>query len=134
MSLEQLLANLGLNIAANVIYDLLKSFAKDTREPTVQALESYLASHLSVDGANIKAAKILEFLAEKGNIVITNSSIEAAKQITMSSSPGSICVFGNNSTSSTMKTAIETKDNAQIRMQGGAKIVQDEDGSIKFYT
>lgn len=66
MDLEQLLTGLGLNIAANAVYDFLKSFARDEKEPTLKKLNEYLASHLSVNGANIKAAKIIEFLAQGG--------------------------------------------------------------------
>lgn len=132
MTLETLLLNLGLNVAANYIYDLLTSYGRESTAPTVEGLQEYLVSHLKVDGASVKAEKLIEFLAQKGNISIINSSVHAAKQVSMGSAPGTVCVFGHNSRSSTDKTAIEASHDAAIKMQGGAKIVQNEDGSISF--
>lgn len=121
MSLEELLVSLGLNLAANAIHEIIKKFAREGKEPTIENLQRYLSSHMNVDGAQIKAEKIIEFLAQHGNIVINSSSIHAARQVTMASNYGTVCVFGNNSTSTTNQTGIVAGQGAQIVMSGGGQ-------------
>ena len=101
---------------------------------TVGGLRAELSSRLNIENANIKASNLIEFLANNGDIRIIGTQIYASNSITMASSPSAKFEFGDISASRTDKTSIETGRGAQIVGQGGAKIVQDEDGSIKFYT
>ena len=89
---------------------------------------------MRVDGADIKAETIITFLAQRGDIVITGSRIYAAEKIEMGSALGTKFVFGYNSSSSTSKSSIQAGHGAFIQCQGGAKIVQNFDGCISFYT
>ena len=134
MTIEQIIADLGLNVTANFIYDLVKQFFARTPIPTTDGLRDYLASHLSISGVRIEAARLIDFLARNGDITITGSDIRAGERITMASAPGTELRFGHDSAARTDKTAIVAGPGAEIRAQGGAKIVQNPDGSIDFYT
>jgi hypothetical protein len=133
MDLSQLLINLGLNVASNAIYDIVRFALRRSPEVTHDSLQKELAAFLRVDGADIKAETIITFLAQRGDIVITGSRIYATEKIEMGSAPGTKFVFGNNSSSSTSKSSIQAGHGAFIQGQGGAKIVQNSDG-ISFYT
>jgi hypothetical protein len=128
MNLEQLLFQLGLNITSNAIYDLIKLF------PTTNGFTKGLESQLNINNANIQAQTILEFLAQKGDIVISGTSIFAQNSIIMQSAKDTKVIFGEGSASSTKNTKIEAGYGAKIVMQGGAQVRQSSDGSISFYT
>jgi len=134
MTLEQLLIQLGLNLSSSFVYDVIKEYFKKEKNPTVEGLKTELSSSLDIEGAEIKSNNIINFLAENGDITISGTQVYASKSITMTSSQGTKFTFGNNSKSTTDKSSIEAGHGAQIQGQGGARIVQDEDGSIKFYT
>ena len=134
MTVEALLASLGVSLSASAVYDIAKAYLTKTQNPTPQGLRDHLASHLSIDGAKIVAEKLVEFLAQNGNIIITRSDVSARDQITMASFAGTVLRFGHGSSNRTETTGIEAGPGAEIRMQGGAKIVQNPDGSIGFYT
>ena len=88
---------------------------------------------MSIDGADIKAEKLINFLARNGDISITGTTIYATDRITMASSAGTSFRFGDQSTSETNNTKIDADESAFIKGQGGAKVVQNEDGSILFH-
>ena len=134
MDISNLLITLGLNISSNVIYDIIENYLKKTTSPTKEGLKETLISELKINGAEIKADKIIEFLAKNGDITIEGTSIYASEKIELVSSKNTFFSFGNNSISKTDKTAIETRGNSKIVGKDGAKIVQDKDGSIRFYT
>lgn len=134
MTLEQLLAQLGLNMSSSFVYDVVKDYFQRKKKPTVKGLKAELSSRLDIKGADIKSDNIINFLAENGDITISGTQIYASKSISMASSEGTKFTFGNNSRSSTDKSSIEAGHGAQIQGQGGARIEQDEDGNIKFYT
>lgn len=131
--MEQLLLQLGLGVTSNAIYDFLKSyFVKNPKADSVQ-LKINLASFLDIKNANIAADKIINFLAQNGDIRIEGSNIYANDSIKMFSSQKTKFIFGNNSASETKNTKIEVGNGAFIQGQGGAGIKQNEDGSISFY-
>lgn len=99
-----------------------------------EALKNKLVSFLNIQGAEVKAEKIIDFLASNGDIMIEGSSIYANQSISMFSQQNTTLIFGNNSVSATDKTKIEAGHGAFIQAQGGAGIKQNEDGSISFYT
>ncbi|MFC1613138.1 hypothetical protein ACFL23_02285 [Patescibacteria group bacterium] len=134
MTLAQLLISLGLNISSSFVYDKVKSYFGKEKSPTIEGLKKELSSHLKIENANIKSDKIIQFLAKNGDISIDGTQIYASKSITMASNKGTQFSFGNNSSSKTDKSAIEAGRDAKIVGQGGAKIEQDENGNIKFYT
>jgi hypothetical protein len=132
MDISQLAIDLGLNIGANALWSIIKNYVTTTKNPTLDGLKEKLVSELKIKNADIKAEKIIGFLAQNGNITIKGTHIYAGKQITIASSEGKSFDFGNNSTSETENTKIEAKGNSKIVGHGRAKIVQ-KDGSISFY-
>ena len=134
MTLEQLLIQLVLNISSSFVYDVVKGYFQKEKKPTAEGLKAELSSCLDIEDADIKSNNIINFLAENGDITISSTQIYASKSITMASAQGTKFTFGNNSKSSTDKSSIKTGHGAQIQGRGGARIIQDEDGSIKFYT
>ena len=132
--MEQLLIQLGINLASSVIYELVTMYHRSTPNPTIEGLKNYLASKLVIEGANIKASTIVDFMAKNGDIIIQGTNIYAPQAVNMASSHGTQLIFGNNSVSATDKTKIEAGHGAHIVATGGAGIRQNEDGSISFFT
>lgn len=132
MSLDQLLASLGLNVASNALYEIVRRYARSTPTPTAAGLKRELTSALNVLNAEVAADRIIEFLAHTGTITISGTQIFAAERITMASRPGTRVSFGGGSISRTNTTSIEAGYGARVEMQGGAMIVQNPDGSITF--
>lgn len=133
MTIEQLLIQLGVNLTSNFIYERVRDYFKQAQNPTVEGLKGALAATLNIENAEINAAKIVNFLAQSGDITISGTQIYAPDSITMESNKGTQFDFRNNSSSTTDKSSIRAGLGARIVGKNGAKIVQD-DGSIKFYT
>ncbi len=131
--MNELLLSLGVNIASNAVYDFLKS-ALDTPLTTRAQLVDRLSSQLNIANARIAAERIIDFAAQNGDINISGSYIYATDSITMSSASGTRFTFGNNSTSKTSSSEISAGQGATIVGQGGARIQQNPDGSISFFT
>jgi hypothetical protein len=129
--MNELLLSLGVNLASNAVYDLLKSAlgTSVTREQLVERI----VSQLDITNASIAADRIIDFAAQNGDITISGTSIYAADSITMRSASGTKFTFGNNSSSKTSTTEITAGQGAIIEATGGAKIVQNPDGSISFF-
>lgn len=133
MTLEQLLLELGLGITSNFIYGVIKNYIANKSNPTIEGLKETLISYIKIDSANVKADKIIQFLAENGDIIISDTHIYASKSIIMESNQNTKFDFGNNSSSKTNKSSIEAGNNCHIIGTGGARIEQDKEGNIKFF-
>lgn len=134
MSIEQLLTQLGINLTSSFIYERVSGYFKKVNAPTTNGLKSVLASSLNIENAEINASRIVDFLAQNGDIRIRGTRIYACNSITTASSKSTRFDFGDNSSSITDKSSIKAGSGARIVGAGGAKIVQDDDGSIKFFT
>lgn len=134
MTLEQFLLQIGMNVTASFLYEKVRNyFAKDP-SPTIEGLTKELTCCLNITNADIQANKIIQFLAEHGDIHISGSKIYASESIVLASAKGTKFTFGNESTSRTDKSSIEVGHGSQIIGQGGGRIEQDKGGSIKFLT
>lgn len=134
--MEQLLLQLGIGVGSNAVYDIVKLFlnnAADKGTSSSDDLRKELVSRLSLIGQEVKADKIISFLAENGDIEISNTKIVSNKSILMNSNNESSLTFGDNSTSSTPGTQIQSGSGAFIKIQGNAAIQQDEQGNISFH-
>jgi hypothetical protein len=132
--MDQILLSLGINITSNAVYDFLKLIFLENKALNENELKSKLSAYLNIQNSNIVADKIIEFLAKNGDIRIEGTSIYARDTILLSSSKDTSFIFGNNSSSTTKNTKINTGQGAFIHGQGGASIKQNEDGSISFFT
>ncbi len=70
MSLDELIASLGINIASNAIFEIIKSFSKTEHSSQLDDLQKHLASCLQVEDAQNKAGKIIEYISQHGNIIV----------------------------------------------------------------
>lgn len=131
--MDQLLLQLGINLTSSFIYDVVKKYLQ-TPNPTIDGLKNKITSCLIINGAEIKASTIVDFMAKNGDIMITGAKIYAPNSINMQSGVKNSLIFGNNSESMTDKTKIQTGNDAQIKVSGGGGISQNEDGSISFFT
>jgi hypothetical protein len=132
MTIEELLISLGINVSSNFVYDFIGKYFVNCKNPAIIGLQNELASRLNIENANIKAEKIIQFLAQKGDITIIGSNIYASESITMHSVAGSKFVLGQNSSSKTDRSSIDVGNGAKIMGRNGAKIEQDKEGNIKF--
>lgn len=129
--MEGLLASLGINIASNAIYDFVKN--RIAAGVTITQLNEDLASFLNVEGQDVKAQRVISFMATHGHLRIENSRVYSGQSIVMGSAGSSSFEFGNNSTSTTPTTQIEAGPGAYITGNGNAQIRQNDDGSISFH-
>jgi hypothetical protein len=70
MSLDELIASLGVNIASNAIFEIIKSFSKTGQSSQLDDLQKHLASCLQVEDAQNKAGKIIEYISQHGNVIV----------------------------------------------------------------
>ena len=126
------MASFGNGILTNALYDTIKSLimSSNTKEELAKKID--IALHLH--NVNVNAESIITLLASNGFITIEDYHIKSNLSITMGSFNNGELLFGNNSKSETNKTSIDAGFNSFIKMSGNAKIVQHEDGSIRFYT
>lgn len=133
MGLEQVLLQLGLSVSSSAIYDLCKRCCGKSKSIDIDVLKRELASFLKIDGADIAAEKIINFMAINGDIEVNGSKVYAKNSILYSSGKGTKFSL-EKSRSETEKTRIDVGEKAKIEGQGGAEIRQNEDGSISFFT
>lgn len=130
MTLEQLLIQIGVNLASSVIFEITKQVA--LCGGTTEELEQELAKQIKIEGANIKAQKIIRFLAERGDILISNSSIHSSHSLLYQAGSTNKFILKDNVASSTYKSHINLGQGASIVGSGNAFVHQDEDGNISF--
>ncbi|MDP3742288.1 MAG: hypothetical protein Q8R15_03170 [Candidatus Micrarchaeota archaeon] len=132
MTLDQLLLDLGVNVAGNFVYDTVRNYIAASTAPTRQELQSHIARQLNVIDAEIVADRIVDFLAQNGDILIQGTRIYAKDSITYQSSTGAKFELRDNVVSQTSKSSIIVGNGASVTGRGGAKIIQRDDGSIVF--
>ena len=132
--MDELLIGFGLNITSNVVYDVAKKVFNKYNNPSKDQLVKEIEPLLNIQNAHICAEKIIDFMAKNGDIIIEGTYVYATNKITMVSNLRTSFIFGNNSESRTKDTSIIAGQGAFIHGQGGARIIQGEDGSISFYT
>jgi hypothetical protein len=125
------LSQLGLGLATNAIYDLLKSLASKPLEQ--KALLNQIQNRIDLNGVTMRAETVISALTQKGFLSIQGSHLYAHNSLVFGSQGGS-AVAGNNSTLQTSKTFIVAGQGAFIKTQGNAQVRQNPDGSISFHT
>jgi len=127
-----LLAELGIGVAGNAVYDVIKRYFSSNRTPTVEGLREAIANSLALNGVTVNAATVVQFLANRGVITISNSNIHGPSGVALASNHGAF-EFGNNSISQTDRTKIVASGRAAIVGTGTSAVVQNPDGSISFH-
>lgn len=131
-ALQSVLSDLGVNLAANTVYDFLRSQFSSERKADLGTVQQRFESFLQVHGVSVSAATVISMLAKRGFLSIEGSFLYAPAQITMGAGPGAQFSSGKNSSSQTKNTAIKAVGHAYIKGSNAA-IVQDSDGSISFF-
>ena len=124
------LTQLGLGLATNAVYDLIKGLAGKSANP--QTIENEIQNKINVHGVSMRAEKVIEALTQNGLLVIQQSHLHGNNGLVFGSLKGN-AVIGNNSALTTNKTAITAGADAFIETQGNAQIRQNPDGSISFH-
>ena len=128
------LGNLGLGLATNAVYDFLKSRMLSPNPPTVKQLAAELQNVIAMNGVQVTAATVIEALASNGIITIRQSHLHGSEGVTFGAVNGQ-AFFGDNSVSSTDKTAIHAQGmGSGIKIDGTGAVKQNPDGSISFHT
>ena len=129
--LLSLLGQLGLGMATNAIYDLLKSLAANPVEQSTLVAE--VQNRINLHGVTMRADTVISALTQNGYLSIQGSHLYAPTSLVFGSQVGG-AMAGNNSTLQTAKTSIAAGAGAFIETQGNAQVRQNPDGSISFHT
>lgn len=129
--LFDLLGQLGLGLATNAVYDLLKLTVSSPADRS--QIEKQIENQIRLHGINMKASTVIDAVAQNGFITIQGSHLYASSAMAFGSQIGG-AVFGNNSTLRTDQTAITAGSDAHMTTQGAAQVRQNPDGSISFHT
>jgi hypothetical protein len=128
--LGKLATDLGLHVTGHFLYDKLKEVFSQSEKINKEELKQELGSYLYIENANIVAEKIIQFLADEGDIDIKGSEIYAKKSLLYSSKQNTSFSL-ENSKSFTDKTGVILNNGKIIGVNGGG-MSQNEDGSISF--
>ncbi|ODA33359.1 hypothetical protein A6X21_18875 [Planctopirus hydrillae] len=128
--LLSLLQQIGLGVACNAVYDILKRHAAQPLPTQTLAVE--IENAIRVHGVTMKAATVIDALAANGVLSIQQSKLHAPDAITFGSIQGA-AIVGNSSKLTTKNTAIEAGRGAFVQTSGNAQIRQNPDGSISFH-
>ena len=127
--LLSILANLGLGIAGNGIYDYVKSLAS---KPALRdELLENIQNLLRLNGVHVQADDVISALASEGYLRIENSHLSAGSALIFGAAGGQASL-GNNSSLRSNGTAIVAQGDARIEARGHAQIRQ-EGGCITFH-
>ena len=125
-----LLSGLGLGLATNSIYDLLKAFAN--KQINSQRLPNEVQNQINLHGLTMSAETVINALVQNGYLSIENSHLYASKALIFGSQQGG-AVVGNSSSLRTDRTAITMGAGAFMQSQGNAQVRQNADGTITFH-
>lgn len=125
------LSQLGLGLATNAIYDLLKSLTSKSLDQ--KALLGQIQNRIDLNGVTMHAETVISALMQNGFLSIQGSHLYAHDSLVFGSQSGT-AIAGNNVTLQTAKTSIVAGQGAAIQTHGNAQIRQNPDGSISFHT
>ena len=127
----EILQSFGVSVSASTFFQFMKNYLGTRTSEHVKEFETQLQSFLDINGANVRASTVINMFASRGLLQIQKSILYAPEKITIGAREKAQFIFGNDSTSSTDRTRIEAKGNAQI-IGKNATIVQNPDGSISL--
>ncbi|MCI5045095.1 MAG: hypothetical protein MRY72_10390 [Aquisalinus sp.] len=130
--ISQKLPDIFASVASSAAYDFLKTRFQGKQIITIGELESALSDFLVINGIDAKADTVMNLLADQGVLQVENSNLHANKSLKISAGPNGLFVVGNNTTTSTDKTAIKAGGGAFMKGQNAA-VIQGEDGSVSFH-
>lgn len=128
--MKEILLDLGINLAASAVWDIIKSIA--AKNPTKEQFTAELSKQLSenqidISEAEIVSNQIIDFLVSNGALKTIGSRIHSDDQVVQKTSDGGI-IFIANSTITTPNSEISTRGNAFIQAKGNTTIEQGPNG------
>ena len=124
------LTQLGLGLATNAVYDILKGLAGKSAD--TQDIANEIQNKINMYGISMRAETVIKALARNGLLVIQQSHLHGNNGLVFGSLQGG-AVVGNNSALTTNNTAITAGAGAFMETQGNAQVRQNPDGSISFH-
>lgn len=132
--LLQTLQQLGLGLATNAVYDLIKhKFAKPNATIDKNQIESEIQNTINLNGVHVEAATVINVLAKDGFIKIEGSHLHGPDGLVLGGLKGRT-EAGNNTQLTTDKSAIVAGVGASIKTQGNAQIRMGAGGDISICT
>lgn len=128
--LLSILSQLGLGLATNAIYDLIKGFAG--KNASTQHVAQEIQNRINMYGVSMRAETVINALVQSDLLVIQQSHLHANQGLAFGSVQGRAMV-GNNSALTTNNTAITAGLGAFMETNGNAQVRQNPDGSISFH-
>jgi len=124
------LSQLGLGVATNAVYDVLKSVA--AKQGTVEQAVVEIQNTMNLYGVNVRAETVINAIADNGLLIIRRSDLYANNLITFGSVRGSASI-GDVSSLRTGGSSIEIGRGASMETHGNAQVVlNNPDGSVSF--
>lgn len=128
--LLNVLGQLGLGLATNVVYDLIKELAG--KNASTQQAAQEIQNRINMYGVSMRAETVINALVQSGLLVIQQSHLHANQGLAFGSVQGR-AIVGNNSALTTNNTAITAGSGAFMETNGNAQVRQNPDGSISFH-
>ncbi len=125
-----ILVQLGLGVAANSVYDLLKGLSANYVDK--QTFIDNVQNRIAAQGLSVRAETVIKALAANGFLTIEGSHLYAGQSLVFGSLKGG-ALMGDNSSFETDRTAINAGSGAYLQTKGNAQVRQNDDGSISFH-
>ena len=129
MTIEKHFFDLGINITANCLYDIIKKiFQKKPNYSNSDFKQELQEAFLEIKGAKINSHldTFIKILTNNGIIIIKKSEIYANDEILLDSSNGKF--YLEDTSIKTKLNSIELKEDAYIEGKNGSKIILSKYG------
>ena len=124
------LGDLGLGLASNAVYDIMKVAVN--RTVSLDVFRRHVQDTLVANGIKADADNVITVLASKGAIVMNGSHLSAAQGLTWGANGGR-AEFGNNGSLSGGGARVVATGNAKMVATGNAQVVIGN-GNLSFRT
>lgn len=131
-NLQAILTSANIQIGADLIVNVIRKYFFSTKRPTIEGLRTEIKSQLKITNAEIIVDRIVEFLAQNGDIIIKGTPVSASDSIALISKYGTHFELRDGSSTKTGKTSIKVDVDGSIMGENGAKISQNKD-NISFF-
>lgn len=128
--LLNVLGQLGLGIATNAVYDLLKRLTG--MNASTQQVAQEIQNQINMNGVSMHAETVINALVKGGFLVMQQSHLNANQGLVFVSVDGR-AIVGSNSTLTTKNTAITAGLGSFMETNGNAQVRQNPDGRISFH-
>jgi hypothetical protein len=136
VTIAWLLEQLGISVAGSAVYDAIKNYFATEPHPTREGLSQCLRSQITIEGQEVWADRLIQFLAAQGDIVIIGSEVRAPG-LSMAAQDGSTIAVERGSRVRGGGIGIESAPGGRLRIESapGSRVrVEGGDGFLRFET